>query len=542
MTAAVVIDAIRTSRRCAHRRATTSVGRGTLRRNVERPPLRHPGRAVRRRSRPACTACSTRPRSASRRSPRSTAARRSASTTCATSSTAELDGARALALFTIGETPWSDAQRATILERRARRAACRSSRSTPRPTPATAGTTTGSSWAPASTVIRGRRRSSPTCSTRRIPRARTSAPSGVARRGVPVPRSPPRRAGAAARARRRARPQPRRARGRRRSATRSRGASPKARAACSRRASGTSRRVGDARVPAPPLRRPRLGARPKHERVRGMSRAAATSPTGRTGGCSTKRRSTPTRARSTTSRPSSSRGGRACASGCSRCSGPRPSRCRSTSRSTETVDCGSYRRERIVFDTSRRCRCPRTCSCRTTRTEPGPGDARDPRARSGQVAHLRRARPATTRTTKARRTRTCSRSRATSCSRPTCAASASAPTGCPTTSTTATGISCARRWPASCRTSATSGTCSAALDVLAAHPLVDPQRMGAAGLLVRRDVHAVPRRDRRTGARRGRRVLPVVVARRAPDAVEHVRLADRARPDRRSSSTSTSRR
>jgi type 1 glutamine amidotransferase len=34
-----------------------------------------------------------------------------------TLSTAELYGARALALFTIGETPWSDAQRATILER-----------------------------------------------------------------------------------------------------------------------------------------------------------------------------------------------------------------------------------------------------------------------------------------------------------------------------------------------------------------------------------------------------------------------------------------
>jgi hypothetical protein len=32
-------------------------------------------------------------------------------------STAELHGVRVLALFTIGETPWSDAQRATILER-----------------------------------------------------------------------------------------------------------------------------------------------------------------------------------------------------------------------------------------------------------------------------------------------------------------------------------------------------------------------------------------------------------------------------------------
>ena len=58
-------------------------------------------------------------------------------------------------------------------------AASRSARSTPRPTRVTAGTSTARSSAPASTVIRGRRRSSPTCSIRRIPRARTSAPTGA---------------------------------------------------------------------------------------------------------------------------------------------------------------------------------------------------------------------------------------------------------------------------------------------------------------------------------------------------------------------------
>ena len=71
---------------------------------------------------------------------------------------------------------------------------------------------------------------------------------------------------------------------------------------------------------------------------------------------------------------------------------------------------------------------------------------------------------------------------ATSCSRPTCAASASAPTGCPTTSTTATGISCARRWPASCRTSATSGTCNARSTCWPRTRSSIPQRLGAAGL------------------------------------------------------------
>ena len=63
----------------------------------------------------------------------------------------------------------------------------------------------------------------------------------LARRGVPIPRSPPRRASAAPRPRRRARSHRAPAPGHRRSATRSPGVSPKAGAACSRPASGTSR-------------------------------------------------------------------------------------------------------------------------------------------------------------------------------------------------------------------------------------------------------------------------------------------------------------
>ena len=64
----------------------------------------------------ACTACSTRPRSASRRSPASTGSSAAGSTTSARSPTTCWP-TRALALFTIGETPWTDAQRALILDR-----------------------------------------------------------------------------------------------------------------------------------------------------------------------------------------------------------------------------------------------------------------------------------------------------------------------------------------------------------------------------------------------------------------------------------------
>ena len=70
------------------------------------------------------------------------------------------------------------------------------------------------------------------------------------------------------------------------------------------------------------------------------------------------------------------------------------------------------------------------------------------------------------------------------------------------------------------------------LDVLAAHPLVDPNRMAAGGLSYGATctlfLAAIDER-----VRRDRGVLPLVVARRAHGSVEHVRLADPARPDRR---------
>ena len=65
---------------------------------------------------PGSTACSTRPRSASPRSRASTTSRARASTTCGRCATTIWPG-RALALFTIGETPWSEAQRTTIVDR-----------------------------------------------------------------------------------------------------------------------------------------------------------------------------------------------------------------------------------------------------------------------------------------------------------------------------------------------------------------------------------------------------------------------------------------
>ena len=73
------------------------------------------------------------------------------------------------------------------------------------------------------------------------------------------------------------------------------------------------------------------------------------------------------------------------------------------------------------------------------------------------------------------------------------------------------------------------------LDVLAAHPLVDPARIGRGRVLLRRDHDPVPRRLRRPGGRRRGERLLLVVGRVAQGAVEHVRLpgaARHARPDR----------
>ena len=194
-------------------------------------------------------------------------------------------------------------------------------RSTPRPTRATAGTSTARSSARGSTVIRGRRRSPPTCvdvdaSRVRAPRRRVA----VARRGVPVPRSPPGRAGAPAACATASSISPPPARGRRRSATRSRGASREgAGAVFSTEPRSLPARVGVARVPPPPRRWARLGARPDLvTRRRNFSDWAYWRLQLDT---VARRRSLPRR-----SRRASSRGGRAPTRACRTLLGPAPDR------------------------------------------------------------------------------------------------------------------------------------------------------------------------------------------------------------------------
>ena len=67
----------------------------------------------------------------------------------------DLAAARVVALFTIGETPWSADQRAALLDARPDRPDRRCWPSTRPPTPATDGTTTGCWWAPDSTGTPG---------------------------------------------------------------------------------------------------------------------------------------------------------------------------------------------------------------------------------------------------------------------------------------------------------------------------------------------------------------------------------------------------
>ena len=174
--AAALLLAVTTFGRRRSDRERTRVGsrRGLPCRRVRSPPVRHAGRAVPRRS--GRRARRARPGRGRRRAGRGAARARSAARRRRPHARRSRSRAtaRALALFTIGETPWSAEQRDAILDRRARGRARGARRSTPRPTRATGGTSTARSSAPASTATRGRRRSSPTCSTRRIPRARTS--------------------------------------------------------------------------------------------------------------------------------------------------------------------------------------------------------------------------------------------------------------------------------------------------------------------------------------------------------------------------------
>ena len=98
--------------------------------------------------------------------------------TSATSRPTDLAAARVLALFTIGETPWSADAEGRGLPSPGRTAACASSACTPPPTPTTAGPSTAPCSAPASTAIPGPRTSPSTWSTPTTPPPRTSAHGG----------------------------------------------------------------------------------------------------------------------------------------------------------------------------------------------------------------------------------------------------------------------------------------------------------------------------------------------------------------------------
>ena len=161
---------------------------------------------------------------------------------------------------------------------------------------------------------------------------------------------------------------------------------------------------------------------------------------------------------------SSSRGATAAATGSTTLLGPRPSRCRSTSRCSSPSTAGRYRRERVVFDTEATMSVPAYLLVRTTGAEPGPGGAR---RSTGTARASPRCAGSTTRRAggdaEARRLRaTSSRAAATSCSRPTCAASASGPTGTRRTTTHCDpNLVHAVDGRASSRSRRTCGTCSA---------------------------------------------------------------------------------
>ena len=203
------------SRRSPASSSGVVAGRGLRCRRVRSSALRHAGRAVRRRS--GRCARRARPgrgrRRAGRRAARSDAATRRRRPHARRVAISRRARARAVhdrrdAVERASSAPRSSTGCApgTLLGAR---------RSTPRPTRATAGTTTaqlvgarfdGHPWTQTFTAdVLDAAHPGVRASRRRV---------DVARRGVPVPRSAPRRAGAAARARRRARSQRRRARAR----------------------------------------------------------------------------------------------------------------------------------------------------------------------------------------------------------------------------------------------------------------------------------------------------------------------------------------
>ena len=146
---------------------------------------------------------------------------------------------------------------------------------------------------------------------------------------------------------------------------------------------------------------------------------------------------------------------------------------------TDEVDCGEYSRARIVFDTEATMSVPAYLLVPHSRAAPSPARRC---SRSTATVRARRWSAASTRAGRETTTRTCSRRRATSCSPPTCAASASAADWMPDDK-----YHC--DWDLVCATMAgvvplerNLWDLRRALDVLGAHPLVDPARIGAAGL------------------------------------------------------------
>ena len=315
-----------------------------------------------------------------------------------------------------------------------------------------------------------RRRARHRASGVRAPRHRVE----VARRGVPVPRSAIRRASTAACARRRARPERRRCAPARVRISARVVLRRRAGAACSRRASAISPARGRRRRTCNTSRAAWAGRSTTSEQAPQLLQLGVLAAAARGRG---RRRSVPARRSRRAARAVARR---ACASGSLTMLGPEPEPVPLDLETTETVDCGSYRRERVVFDTESTMSVPAYLLVPARSHRAGPGDPRDPRPRSGQGAHLR-VLDEEARRRRAVRARARER-RVTSCSRPTCAASASAATGCPTTSTTATGISCARRWRASCRTSATCGISNARSTCSPRIRSSTPQRLGAGGL------------------------------------------------------------
>ena len=335
----------------------------------------------------ACTACSTRPRSGSRRSRRCTGCARDASTTCATLDDDDLAAARVLALFTIGETPWS----ATAARDR-RSSVCAPARS--RSCAIHSATDSCYGWDEYGGVVGARFDGHPwtqtvdarRARTRRIPRPRTSAPTWSWHDEVyqfrdlrPDARVLLRVREGAARSRRA---------GREAAAARlpalvvlHRGRGP--RVLDEPRA--LPRRVGESDVPAAPHRRPRVGARrgrvapvldappppPAPEPVRPQRRRnfspwaywqlqlAETAPPEPCPVDDLARGFDGYRERARDRLDGAAR--RMAGAGAAR---PRGARARRrAARTRATASCSTAKR---------RCRCPRTCSCRTSAPSPGP--------------------------------------------------------------------------------------------------------------------------------------------------------------------------